>query len=82
MSVKTPLGISACLRGEQVRFDGSHKRLALAVNELESFVGSPICPEMAIGLPMPRLALRLVKQSDEEIHFYFFSKEGGEEMTQ
>ncbi|MBZ6385808.1 MULTISPECIES: YbgA family protein [Pantoea] len=82
MSVKIPLGISACLLGEQVRFDGGHKRLAFAVNELAPFVRfEPICPEMAIGLPTPRPALRLVKQSDEEIHLCF-SKEGGEELTQ
>lgn len=82
MSVKIPLGISACLLGEQVRFDGGHKRLAFAVNELAPFVRfEPICPEMAIGLPTPRPALRLVKQDDEEIHLCF-SKEGGEELTQ
>lgn len=82
MSVKITLGISACLLGEQVRFDGGHKRLAFAVNELAPFVRfEPICPEMAIGLPTPRPALRLVKQSDEEIHLCF-SKEGGEELTQ
>ncbi|MGP4128997.1 2-thiouracil desulfurase family protein [Pantoea tagorei] len=82
MSVKIPLGISACLLGEQVRFDGGHKRLSFAVNDLAPFVRfEPICPEMAIGLPTPRPALRLVKQRDEEIHLCF-SKEGGEEMTQ
>lgn len=82
MSVKIPLGISACLLGEQVRFDGGHKRLAFAVNELAPFVRfEPICPEMAIGLPTPRPALRLVKKDDEEIHLCF-SKEGGEELTQ
>ncbi|HAT24803.1 YbgA family protein [Pantoea septica] len=82
MSVKIPLGISACLLGEQVRFDGGHKRLAFAVNELAPFVRfEPICPEMAIGLPTPRPALRLVKKDDEKIHLCF-SKEGGEELTQ
>jgi len=82
MSVKIPLGISTCLLGEQVRFDGGHKRLAFAVNELAPFVRfEPICPEMAIGLPTPRPALRLVKKDDEKIHLCF-SKEGGEELTQ
>lgn len=82
MSVKIPLGISACLLGEQVRFDGGHKRLAFAVNELAPFVRfESVCPEMAIGLPTPRPALRLVKQEDEEIHLCF-SKDGGQEVTQ
>ncbi|MBA2815217.1 YbgA family protein [Candidatus Pantoea persica] len=78
MSVKIPLGISACQLGEQVRFDGGYKRLAFAVNELAPFVRfEPVCPEMAIGLP----ALRLVKQNDDAIYLCF-SKEGGQEMTQ
>lgn len=81
MSIKIPLGISACLLGEQVRFDGGHKRLAFAVNELAPFVHfEPACPEMAIGLPTPRPALRLVMQDDEQIHLCH-SKDGSEEVT-
>ncbi|ANE76579.1 YbgA family protein [Dickeya solani] len=60
-----PIGISACLLGNQVRFDGGHKRLAFAVEQLAPYFHfEPVCPEMAIGLPVPRPALRLVK-SDE-----------------
>ncbi|GAK25447.1 YbgA family protein [Serratia liquefaciens] len=63
MSDKIPVGISACLLGETVRFDGGHKRLAFAVEQLAPFVRfEPICPEMAIGLPTPRPALRLIKK--------------------
>lgn len=82
MSDKIPVGISACLLGEQVRFDGGHKRLAFAVDELAPFVRfEPACPEMAIGLPTPRPALRLVKAHDESLHLCH-SKEDGEEVTQ
>ncbi|AIR68769.1 YbgA family protein [Dickeya fangzhongdai] len=60
-----PVGISACLLGNPVRFDGGHKRLAFAVEQLAPYFHfEPVCPEMAIGLPAPRPALRLVK-SDE-----------------
>ncbi|AYH47356.1 hypothetical protein B6N31_06435 [Dickeya fangzhongdai] len=60
-----PVGISACLLGNPVRFDGGHKRLAFAVGQLAPYFHfEPVCPEMAIGLPVPRPALRLVK-SDE-----------------
>ncbi|OOC15193.1 hypothetical protein BM451_02370 [Dickeya dadantii] len=60
-----PVGISACLLGNPVRFDGGHKRLAFAVEQLAPYFHfEPVCPEMAIGLPVPRPALRLVK-SDE-----------------
>ncbi|EME1724869.1 DUF523 domain-containing protein, partial [Cronobacter sakazakii] len=38
MSIKIPVGISACLLGENVRFDGGHKRLAFAVEELAPWV--------------------------------------------
>lgn len=64
MSDKIPIGISACLLGEAVRFDGGHKRLAFAVEQLAPYVRfEPVCPEMAIGLPTPRPALRTVKQA-------------------
>lgn len=66
MSEKIPVGISACLLGEAVRFDGGHKRLAFAVEELSPWVNfEPVCPEMAIGLPSPRPVLRLVKENGE-----------------
>lgn len=62
MTSKIPVGISACLMGENVRFDGGHKRLHFAMDDLAPYVDFvPICPEMAIGLPTPRPALRLEK---------------------
>ncbi|SLM63838.1 MULTISPECIES: YbgA family protein [Dickeya] len=65
---KIPVGISACLLGNPVRFDGGHKRLAFAVEQLEPYFHfAPICPEMAVGLPVPRPALRLVKSDDNDI---------------
>lgn len=81
MSEKIPVGISACLLGDSVRFDGGHKRLAFAAEELAPYVRyEPICPEMAIGLPTPRPALRLVKNQDAVS--LCFSKTGGEEITE
>ena len=48
---KIPTGISSCLLGEQVRFDGGHKRDAYIVGMLsEYFEFHPSCPEVAIGL--------------------------------
>ena len=38
MSDKIPIGISACLLGDAVRFDGGHKRLAFAVEQLAPYV--------------------------------------------
>lgn len=81
MGERIPVGISACLLGSSVRFDGGHKRLAFATEELAPYVRyEPICPEMDIGLPTPRPALRLVRKQDESVSLCF-SKSGGEEIT-
>ena len=55
------IGISACLLGEQVRFDGGHKLDHYLKETLGSFVEwVPVCPEVECGLPIPREAMRLV----------------------
>jgi len=79
MSEKIPVGISACLLGEKVRFDGGHRRLPFAVEELSPWVTfEPVCPEMAMGLPVPRPALRLVKGESGEMELRFSDKREGE----
>lgn len=79
MDEKIPVGISACLSGEKVRFDGGHKRLAFAVEDLSPWVRyEPVCPEMAIGLPVPRPALRLVKDDEGAISLLFSDKREGD----
>jgi uncharacterized protein YbgA (DUF1722 family)/uncharacterized protein YbbK (DUF523 family) len=56
------IGVSSCLLGAQVRFDGGHKRSDFLVDTLGRFVEFvPVCPEMDIGLGVPREALRLVR---------------------
>ncbi|AKA39626.1 2-thiouracil desulfurase family protein [Yersinia ruckeri] len=68
MGEKIPVGISACLLGSTVRFDGGHKKLGFATEELAPYIEfEMVCPEMAIGLPSPRPALRLVRQQDKVI---------------
>jgi len=53
------VGISACLLGENVRFDGGHKRDAFLVETLGRFVEwVPVCPEVELGLGTPRETLR------------------------
>jgi uncharacterized protein YbgA (DUF1722 family)/uncharacterized protein YbbK (DUF523 family) len=55
------IGISTCLLGEPVRFDGGHKRDAYIVETLgRSVEWVPVCPEVEVGLGVPREALRLV----------------------
>ncbi|WP_298719225.1 DUF523 and DUF1722 domain-containing protein [uncultured Oceanisphaera sp.] len=61
------VGISGCLTGQQVRFDGGHKRSDFCTEQLARFVEFvPLCPEMAIGLGTPRPSIRLINQ-DEQI---------------
>jgi len=55
------LGISSCLLGNEVRFDGQHKRDRFLVEELGPFVEwVPVCPEVEVGMGIPREAVRLV----------------------
>lgn len=63
---KIPIGISSCLLGQEVRHDGGHKRNAYVLNTLSRyFEFRPLCPEMAIGMEVPRPPIRLVKNNDE-----------------
>ncbi len=62
---KITIGISSCLLGEEVRFDGGHKLDNYITGTLaEYFDFIPVCPEVAIGLPIPRPPIRLVRQDD------------------
>ena len=59
------VGISSCLVGQKVRFDGGHKQSRYCQQVLADYFDfEPICPEMAIGLGTPRRAIRLVKDKD------------------
>ncbi|MDD4018309.1 MAG: DUF523 and DUF1722 domain-containing protein [Kiritimatiellae bacterium] len=60
-SVKIPVGISACLFGEKVRYDGGHKRDAYLTDTLGTYFDYvPVCPEVGCGLPVPRESMHLV----------------------
>jgi len=55
------LGISRCLLGDEVRFDGGHKRDDFLTEQLSRYVEwIPVCPEVEAGLGTPREAMRLV----------------------
>lgn len=54
------VGVSACLNGEQVRYDGTHKLQPLIQAYLQPFVElDMICPEVSAGLGVPRAPIRL-----------------------
>ncbi len=57
---KIKLGVSACLLGERVRYDGQHKLDRYIVDTLGSFFDYvPVCPEVECGLSIPREAMHL-----------------------
>ena len=54
------VGVSSCLLGEEVRFNGGHKRYRFLTDELGPYVDwVPYCPEVSIGLGTPREPIRL-----------------------
>ncbi|MBN2427913.1 MAG: DUF523 and DUF1722 domain-containing protein [Deltaproteobacteria bacterium] len=63
MSAQNPplIGISSCLLGNKVRYDGQHKLDRYLRDQLGRFVEFvPVCPEVECGLSIPREAMRLV----------------------
>lgn len=55
------LGISACLMGQKVRYNGEHKRSTYCMNQLsQHFNFVNVCPEVGIGMTIPRKPIRLV----------------------
>ena len=58
---KIKIGVSACLLGKKVRFDGGHKRSRFVTDALAGhFEFVAFCPEVAIGMGTPRQPIRLV----------------------
>jgi len=59
------IGISSCLLGEGVRFDGGHKRDLYLTQTFGRFVEwVPVCPEVECGLGTPRESMRLMTSKD------------------
>ncbi|MBA6414520.1 DUF1722 domain-containing protein [Colwellia sp. 6M3] len=68
MDNKISIGISSCLLGHKVRFDSGHKNNSYINNTLsEYFDFIPFCPEVEIGLGIPRETIRLVLL-DDKVH--------------
>ena len=69
------IGISACLLGREVRYDGGHKRDRYITDTLGKFFEwVPLCPEVEMGLGTPRETLRLV--GDPAVPRLVFAKTG------
>jgi len=74
------LGISACLLGREVRYDGTHARDRFVTDELGRWVEwVPGCPEVAIGLGTPRPPIRLERR---EGGVRLIERDGEEDLTE
>jgi len=60
------IGVSSCLLGREVRYDGGHKRDAFLVESFGQHVEwVPVCPEVELGLGIPRPTLRLERHGED-----------------
>ncbi|MFC3852851.1 YbgA family protein [Salinispirillum marinum] len=77
---KPRIGISACVMGDEVRYNGGHKKHAWIANELAPHLTvQKFCPEFEIGLGVPRETIRLV---DHEDGIHAVSHSGERDVTQ
>lgn len=81
MQDKIRLGISSCLLGHNVRFDGGHKMDHYLHDTLAPYVEYvPVCPEVEVGLPIPRPALRQVDAGNGKVRLVF--SKSSEDITE
>lgn len=66
MENRIRIGVSSCLLGEPVRFDGGHKHDRYLTGTLSKYLEFvPVCPEVEAGFPVPRETFRLVGDPDK-----------------
>ena len=59
---KPVTGVSACLTGQNVRYDGDHKRNGIVMHQLAPLLRfRETCPEVSIGLGIPRAPIQVVQ---------------------
>ncbi len=79
-SKKITIAISSCLLGQNVRYDGKRKKADSLIEQLEKIaVLLPICPEVEIGMPVPREKLHLIRQSENLI---MVAEKSGKDWTE
>lgn len=73
------LGVSACLLGQEVRYDGGHKRTAFVADDLGRwFEWVPVCPEVEVGMGVPRPVIWLAADGE---HTRLVVRSSGEDYT-
>ena len=78
---KLKLGVSSCLLGESVRYNGEHKRDSTVIDLLgQQFEAVPVCPEGELGMGVPREPVRLV--ANDASSERMVGSESGKDWTQ
>ena len=76
------LGVSSCLLGEEVRFDGGHKRDSFLLETLGSMVEwVSVCPEVEVGLGTPREAIQLIRDRGNLNGVRLVTRQTGGDLT-
>jgi uncharacterized protein YbgA (DUF1722 family)/uncharacterized protein YbbK (DUF523 family) len=77
------IGVSACLLGQEVRYNGGHKRDSFLTDVFARYAEwVPVCPEVEIGLGTPRPAMRLVRIGGEAPDVRLVTPETGADHTE
>lgn len=80
-SQKIKIGISACVYGHEVRFDSGHKTNYFCRDVLTQYCDfTPVCPEVGVGMTVPRPVIRLVLREGEER--LVLSKDNSQDFTE
>ena len=66
MSKSISVGVSSCLLGHNVRYDGQNKRHDLVLALCDDFHCVAICPELAIGLGVPRMPVNIIQTGHQQ----------------
>ena len=78
---KLKLGVSSCLLGESVRYNAEHKRDSTVIDLLgQQFEAVPVCPEVELGMGVPREPVRLV--ANDASSERMVGSESGKDWTQ
>ena len=67
MVSKLKIGVSSCLLGEKVRWNGEDKRDVVLLDDLNNlFEYVPVCPEVEVGMGVPRQPVQLIGDINEQ----------------
>jgi uncharacterized protein YbbK (DUF523 family) len=63
--VKLKIGVSSCLLGQAVRYNGGHKRNQTVIDLLgDEFESVPVCPEVEMGMGIPRESVHILSSNE------------------